>query len=192
MIRPLLSFILVMIVSCQPRSQSAEAPLPSGDVTVFTNVNVVTMEDESILQRQQVIIENQRIFSISPEAPYPNGAKIIDGSGKYLVPGLAEMHAHIPTPQHGEELIEETMFLYLAGGVTTIRGMLGHPRHLELRQQVETGDILGPVIYTSGPSINGNTAPDTETVSKMVREQKAAGYDFLKLHPGISGMYSMF
>ena len=84
------------------------------------------------------------------------------------------MHAHIPTPQAGEQLIEETFFLYLAGGVTTIRGMLGHPRHLELRTQVQDGSILGPHIYTSGPSINGNTAPDTQTAIQIVKDQQQA------------------
>ncbi|GJM28317.1 MAG: amidohydrolase [Cyclobacteriaceae bacterium] len=144
------------------------------------------MEDESPLMNQSVIILDDIIYQISKDTPtVPEGAEVIDGNGKYLVPGLAEMHAHIPTPEQGEDLIEETLFLYLAGGVTTIRGMLGHPRHLELRKQVEDGTVLGPRIYTSGPSLNGNTVPDIETATKMVREQKAAGYDFLKLHPGI-------
>ena len=143
------------------------------------------MENDNLLTAQSVVIQDDRIFSISDQAPNIPDALVIDGTGKYLVPGLAEMHAHIPTPDQGEALIEETLFLYLAGGVTTIRGMLGHPRHLELRGQVEDGTILGPHIFTSGPSINGNTAPDIDTAIGMVREQQQQGYDFLKLHPGI-------
>jgi len=153
---------------------------------VFENVNLVGMENDQPLMDYTVVVVDDKIYSISKEIQEAaEGAEIIDGTGQYLVPGLAEMHAHIPTPEQGEALIEETLFLYLAGGVTTIRGMLGHSRHLELRDQVEDGSILGPRIYTSGPSINGNTAPDVETVVSMVREQKEAGYDFLKLHPGL-------
>lgn len=153
---------------------------------MFQNVNVVTMEGEVPLLNHSVMVVDDKIYLITNNvSEIPEGTKVIDGDGKYLVPGLAEMHAHIPTPEQGEALIEETLFLYLAGGVTTIRGMLGHPRHLELRDQVEDGSILGPRIYTSGPSINGNTAPDIETVTGMVRDQRQAGYDFLKLHPGI-------
>jgi len=178
--------IAIFFTTCQssPVTQGND-PQPKGEVVVFTNVNVISMERESPLMRQTVVIEDDKIFNISPEATYPEGAQLIDGTGKYLVPGLAEMHAHIPTPGQSEELIKETLFLYLAAGVTTIRGMLGHPRHLELRSQVGEGSILGPHIYTSGPSINGNTAPDAETAVQMVREQQEAGYNFLKLHPGL-------
>jgi imidazolonepropionase-like amidohydrolase len=179
--------LAILFSGCQPgESTEDQTPLPTGEVVVFNNVNVITMESETPLMGQTVVIEDDRIFSISEAAVDIPEAEVIDGSGKYLVPGLAEMHAHIPTPDNGEDLIEETLFLYLAGGVTTIRGMLGHPRHLELRRQVEDGTTLGPRIYTSGPSFNGNTAPDVETAVSMVRAQQEAGYDFLKLHPGLT------
>ena len=184
---------IITFTTCQPgASGEEENPLPVGKVVVFSNVNVVNMESEIPLMNQDVVIEDDKIFSIVPssndqvyDSEKTKDWTFIDGGGMYLVPGLAEMHAHIPDPEQGEPLIEETLFLYLSGGVTTIRGMLGHPRHLELRDQVEDGSILGPRIYTSGPSINGNSAPDIETATGMVREQQAAGYDFLKLHPGL-------
>lgn len=183
----LLISAILLFISCQPNeSTQQQTPKPTGKVVVFNNVNVITMENETPLMGQTVVIEDDRIFSISDQAIEVPDAEVVDGTGKYLVPGLAEMHAHIPTPEQGEELIGETLFLYLAGGVTSIRGMLGHPRHLELRDQVEDGTILGPHINTSGPSFNGNTAPDVETAISMVRAQKEAGYDFLKLHPGLT------
>jgi len=179
--------IALLLVACQSRPADETEMLPAGEVVVFQNVNVVTMEADTPLTGRTVIVVDDRIHKISQEPVIvADTVTVIDGSGKYLVPGLAEMHAHIPTPEGGEELIEETLFLYLAGGVTLIRGMLGHPRHLELREQVEDGTVLGPRIYTSGPSFNGNTAPDVETATGMVRDQKAAGYDFLKLHPGLT------
>jgi imidazolonepropionase-like amidohydrolase len=64
--------------------------------------------------------------------------------------------------------------------------MLGHPRHLELRDRAARGRLISPTIYTSGPSINGNSAPTADAVVTMVTEQKAAGYDFLKIHPGLT------
>jgi imidazolonepropionase-like amidohydrolase len=63
--------------------------------------------------------------------------------------------------------------------------MLGHPEHLELRTRAARGELLSPTIYTSGPSFNGNSVPSPEVAARMVAEQKAAGYDFLKIHPGI-------
>jgi imidazolonepropionase-like amidohydrolase len=64
--------------------------------------------------------------------------------------------------------------------------MLGHPRHLELRSKIQSGEIIGPHFYTSGPSFNGNSVKTPEAGAEMVRNQKAAGYDFLKLHPGLT------
>ena len=82
--------------------------------------------------------------------------------------------------------MERVLFLYLANGITTVRGMLGQPEHLALRDDVAAGRVLGPRIYTSGPSLNGNSIPDPDSARRAVRHQKAAGYDFLKIHPGLS------
>ncbi len=161
---------------------------PATGTVAFTDVNVVPMDRERVLERQTVIVRNGRIAAMGPtgRTSVPAGALRIDGRGKYLMPGLAEMHAHIPPPQAGREVVERTLFLYLANGITTIRGMLGHPGHLVLRRQTQSGQVVGPRIYTSGPSLNGNSAKTPEVAARMITEQKAAGYDFLKLHPGLS------
>ncbi len=180
---PLLAAFLG-ILSCSSPSDAQENNAGT-KITVFKEVNVISMDSEEIIRGMDVVIENGKIKSIAEPADHGENAQIIEGGDKYLIPGLAEMHAHIPTDEAGD-LVEETLFLYLAGGVTTIRGMLGHPSHLKLRTAVETDSLLGPHITTSGPSINGNSAPDVETAANMVREQQAAGYDFLKLHPGLT------
>ncbi len=95
------------------------------------------------------------------------------------------MHAHIP-PNDNAQAHKEVLSLFAVNGVTTIRGMLGHPSHIALREQVKRGEVLGPHIYTSGPSFNGLSVKSPESADKMVREQKAMGYDFLKLHPGLT------
>jgi imidazolonepropionase-like amidohydrolase len=102
------------------------------------------------------------------------------------MPGLAEMHAHIPVPQDGNDsLVRETLFLYLSRGVTTIRGMLGNPYHLELKEMIDADSILSPRVFTSSPSLNGNTVPTPEEARRLVTQYKNDGYDFLKIHPGI-------
>ena len=109
----------------------------------------------------------------------------IDGSGKYIIPGLAEMHAHIPPPATDAKRIEETLFLYLSNGITTIRGMLGDPLHLELREKAKKGEIVSPRIFTSSPSLNGNSVTSIEEAKEKVTAYQNDGYDFLKIHPGI-------
>lgn len=158
------------------------------DVTAFRDVHVIPMDTERVLENHTVIVRNGEIAEIGPASStdIPAGATLIEGNGRYLMPGLAELHAHIPTPQGGQAAVDRTLFLYLAGGVTTIRGMLGHPLHLELRDRGAAGEIVAPRIYTSGPSFSGGSASDPAAVAAMVQEQEEAGYDLLKLHPGLS------
>ena len=182
-----LACTLLLFTSLLASGTAAQSSRQKLETVAFVNVAVVPMDEERVLQNQSVVVRNGRIAEIGPSAAVriPEGAVVVDGAGKYLMPGLAEMHAHIPSPQQGEDTIERTLFLYLSNGVTTIRGMLGHPRHLELRAQAAGGEILAPRIYTSGPSVNGNSAQTPEAAVKMVEEQHAAGYDLIKLHPGL-------
>lgn len=154
----------------------------------IVGVNVVPMNADRVLQDQTVLISGERIVALGPadEIEVAEGAQTIDAAGKYLMPGLAEMHAHIPPENAGRQWIEQVLFLYLANGITTVRGMLGQPAHLALQEQVARGAVLGPRIYTSGPSLNGNSIPDPDSAQRAVIHQAGAGYDFLKLHPGLS------
>lgn len=175
-------FILLLILSSCAKSQ----PIDLGEnASVVSNVSIINVKDGSIAEGQTVVIDSGKIIQITNNVNLPAGIKTIDGSGKYLLPGLAEMHAHIPSPQWGRSNINETLFLYLSNGVTTIRGMLGHPLHLELREQALNNEILSPRIFTSSPSVNGNTVKTVAEAREKISAYKEAGYDFLKMHPGL-------
>lgn len=154
---------------------------------VFRSVNVIPMDKEHVLKNQVVVVKDGVITAVGKQGKvkYSKEALVIDGKGKYLIPGLAEMHAHVP-PVNDLEPMKEVLSLFALNGITTIRGMLGHPLHLELRSKVESGEVLGPRFYTSGPSLNGNSVKTPEQGAEMVRQQKQTGYDFLKLHPGLT------
>ena len=156
---------------------------------VFTSVNVIPMDRERVLENQTVVVRNGKITAMgnAGTVKVDKDAFVVDAKGKYLMPGWAEMHAHVP-PIDDIEPMKDVLMLYLANGITTIRGMLGHPKHLELRSKINSGEILGPHFYTTGPSFNGQTVKTPERGAEMVREQKAAGYDFLKLHPGLTNV----
>ena len=153
---------------------------------LLENVHVVDVISGSIYENQNIVVDSGMIKAVVSDIPPSASFKErIDGSGSYVLPGLTEMHAHIPSPPVSEQRIEETLYLYLSGGVTTIRGMLGHPYHLELRRKVAAGDVLGPRVFTSSPSLNGNTVTSPEEARQKVRQYATDGYDFLKIHPGI-------
>ena len=164
----------------------AGAPPAPAATTAFVNVQVVPMDSERLVGQQTVIVEDGRIVAIGAvdEVPIPDGAQVVDGTDRYLMPGLAEMHAHVPDADSPN--IDRYFSLYVANGVTTIRGMLGQPSHLVLREALEAGEVFGPRLYTSGPSLNGRSVNGPVEARRMVREQHASGYDFLKLHPGLS------
>jgi imidazolonepropionase-like amidohydrolase len=156
---------------------------------LVTNVHIVSMDGKEVLKNQAVYILDGKIDQIIPltaQTPRMYSENLIDGQGAYIFPGLAEFHAHLPVENDGNtQLQEESMWLYLANGVLRIRSMLGHPSHIDLRARVNSGETPGPRVYISGPSFNGNSVTSPQQAAKMVREQKEAGYDHLKIHPGV-------
>ena len=185
--------MLQLVLACLCAPLAGPTDPPGGDrqaeaVTAFVDVTVIPMDRERRLPGQTVLVRGDRIVEIGPVArvKVPDGGVRVDGRGKFLIPGLAEMHAHIPGGQASDTVVERTLFMYVAGGITTVRGMLGHPRHLELRARAARGELLSPTIYTSGPSLNGNSIPDAAAAARAAIEQKDAGYDLLKIHPGVS------
>ena len=171
----------------EPAAAGAKPAPPAEGTIAFVGVNVIPMDRERILENQTVVVEGDRIVRVGPagEVEVPGGAEVIDSRGRYLIPGLGEMHAHVP-PQGGRRWMEQVLFLYLSNGITTVRGMLGQPEHLSLRDDVASGKTLGPRIYTSGPSFNGTSIPSADSARRAVAHQKEAGYDFLKIHPGLT------
>jgi imidazolonepropionase-like amidohydrolase len=156
------------------------------DTTVIVNVNVVPMASEVVLSQQTVVVVDDKIAQIGhvDSVPVPKGSTVVDGTDRFLMPGLAEMHAHLTSTD--PDSVDRMSTLFVANGITTIRGMLGQPSHLKLREQFESGAVFGPRLITSGPSLNGRSVSGAVDASRQVREQKAAGYDFVKIHPGLS------
>lgn len=173
-----------------PRFMLATLLLPAlalgGGEQVLSPVNVVSMIDGSIAREQAVVIKADRIVAVVPAAEIDSDhVGLVDGGGAWVIPGLAEMHAHVPPQQRGAQHAADVLALFLANGVTTIRGMLGEPWHLQLRKDLESGTVFGPRLVTSGPSFNGRTVSSPDQAARRVREQFEAGYDFVKLHPGL-------
>jgi len=154
--------------------------------TAFLNVNVIAMTEERVVEAQTVIVEDGVITVIGDVdgVPLPKDAVVVDGTNRYLMPGLTEMHAHVAEADSQD--LDRDFTLFIANGVTTVRGMLGRPSHLELRQQLLDGEQFGPRLITSGPSLNGNSVSSPADGVRKVNAQHAASYDFIKIHPGLS------
>lgn len=158
----------------------------SADVVVFRDANVLSMVSADV-KKATVIVRDGKIAEIRTKAgTLPKGAKVVDARGKFLMPGLAEMHGHVPPLNAPEGAVEDALFLYVANGITTVRGMLGHDGQLGLRESQKRGQIIAPNLYLAGPSFNGNSINSVDDAIARVRAQKNEGWDLLKVHPGLT------
>lgn len=179
---------LVLLAVCAVGCSVPSTPEPSGDVTAFIDVHVIPMDSERVLEHQTVVVRGDRIVELGPagQVQVPEGSLQVEGTGKYLMPGFAEMHGHIPPLDSPREYVEAVLFLYVANGVTTVRGMLGAPNQLSLREEANSGQVISPSLYLAGPSFSGNSIESPSQAEARVREQHAAGWDLLKIHPGLT------
>jgi imidazolonepropionase-like amidohydrolase len=183
----MMSAAWMLLVSVDPGLHAGE-PASWAREVAFVGVNVVPMDREGILNNQTVIVRAGRIAAVGPadSTPVSDGALQVEARDKYLMPGLAEMHGHIPPPTQPQDFIEAVLFLYVANGVTTVRGMLGAPGQLELRERARKGELLAPTLYLAGPSFSGNSIKSVDEAIQKVRQQKDEGWDLLKVHPGLT------
>ena len=177
------------LAACTPGTDRPTAPVEeTGSAYAFANVTVVSMTSDRVDADHTVVVADGRITDAGPAASVaiPPGARVIDGSGKYLAPGLADMHAHPMTTAD--------LDAYLAAGVTLIRAMWGEPAVLTLREGVASGAIAGPRIFTGGRIVDGepvihygsDIVRNAADALEVVTRHKAAGYDFIKVYSNLS------
>ncbi|MFC1881264.1 amidohydrolase family protein, partial [Thermodesulfobacteriota bacterium] len=150
----------------------------SEEIIAFKNVSLVPMTAEKIVPDQTILVKGDRIYRIgkSDEVKIPDKAKVVDGDGAFLMPGLADMHVHLtgewPLPQ---------LDLFLANGVTTVRDLDGRDFMLQWRDAIKAGQRAGPTIYAASPIIWGYEKNVAEHISK-----RKSGYDSIKLYSYLS------
>jgi imidazolonepropionase-like amidohydrolase len=178
----IVALLLVGLVSFihLPGATLHSDPQQEHQAIAFVEVNVVPMDSERVLEQQTVIVRDDKIVEIGPASavPVPSDAVPIDGRGKYLMPGLADMHVHSALFQRKSDLLT-----YVANGVTTIRDMWGNTNGLEWREQIARGELLGPTMYVSARPFFNETPKEAV---QLVDERVAAGYDFIKVYNPVS------
>ena len=161
----------------------------SAQTVAFTNVNVIPLDKERILQNQTVLVKNGIIAEIGKKVKIPKDVPVIDGRGKYLIPGLMDMHTHLlsDNDDYPDSIAEDELKVMIANGVTTIRLMIGTPEQLILRAKSAKGEIIAPTIYSASPHLTGReqgndfVVTTAEQAREAVRQSKQAGYDFIKI-----------
>jgi imidazolonepropionase-like amidohydrolase len=170
-VKRMLSGVAISFIACG--GITAVAPINSTDpshveresILAFANVRVVGMTDESIQPDRTVIVRGGRIAAIGEygRVPIPDGAIVIEGRGRYLLPSLIDMHVHARRTD---------LALYLRAGIAHVRNMWGHPAIATLVKDVESGSIAGPSIHTVSPGVDGT--PPQWPFTRQVLEAAAA------------------
>src|SRR5687767_2831577 len=136
--------VLALAMAAQPMSALSQRP-PQTPV-VIANVSVLPMDRERVLAGQTVVVERGVISQMGPprSVTIPAGAQTIDGTGKYLIPGLVDLHVHLASNPEDEQ--RAILTLFVANGVTTILNLRGTPQILELRTAIAAGRVFGPTV----------------------------------------------
>jgi len=135
-----IGLILLLLLSCTNLLSQ---------VIVIKNTNIVDVKTGSITKNVSVLINNKRIQMIAKEIKIADNAQVFDGTGKYLIPGLWDMHTHTWTA-------EGYFPLLIANGITGIRDMFGSMTVInKWKEDIANGKLIGPVIYASGPIVDG-------------------------------------
>ena len=169
------------LVLCWATSASGQSAI------AITHVSVVDGRSPTPRPDQTVVITGNRIETVGPSrsTPTPRGVQVVDGRGKFLVPGFWDMHVHTAIAG-GRDLLS----LYVANGVTGVRDMAGDWDTLKTwRSQIQRGELVGPRIVASGPYLEGGDVPIPHLLARNAAEARvgvdslaALGVDFIKVH----------
>ena len=183
---------IVLCLGCSP-SHDLEAQSAAEEVVAFTEVNVIPMDRERILERQTVVVRDGMIAEVGAfdAVAVPPEAVRIHAPGQYLLPGLTDSHIHLRST---DELVS-----YVAHGVTAVihmsGAMSGAPDILKYRENLRSGALLGPMLFTTGPILDGDppifagvseVVTTAEEARQAVAEQRRAGYDFIKVYNNLT------
>jgi len=146
---------------------------------------------------QTVLVDKERIVAVgsSSSVSIPSGAKILDATGKFLIPGLSDMHIHLTGAGEPDGSRKFMIPLLLANGITTVRDMGGYLASLvPLRKEIEDGKRLGPRIVLAGPYLDGDPpafqpaaiVTNQDDAGAAVQWLKQSGVDFLKVQSNLS------
>ncbi len=163
-----------------PPASSADTPL------AIVNATVITMASPALLERQTIVVQGGKITAVGVGASIPSGATVVDAAGRFVMPGLIDMHVHV--------LKSTDLASYTRWGVTTVRNMWGFPQIQTWQREIEAGSRPGPALVSASPGVD---APPSQwpaaqylvrpsDADSIVTELKKAGWPFIKAYTQLS------
>ena len=180
--------LLVFGAALQASAQPPAVAAPENAAVAFLDVNLIRLDRERVETGQTVLTRGDRITAIGARSAVtvPDDAIVIQGEGRYLTPGLTDAHVHLVGDGTGFGDAARPDFgdapLYLAYGVTTVFNLRGTPEQLDWRRRIQSGELVGPSIYTSGRFVNEPRVNSPDEVRDEITAQARDGYDLIKFH----------
>ena len=153
---------------------------------LFKNAMVLTMDDHRVLQNCDVRCRDGIITETGHGLP-ADGDRVMDVTGKYIMPGLIDAHVHFDQDYMG--------IMFLAAGVTTVRNMRGYAVHEDRVRRIRDGELEGPFIESTGPIFDGEdpNIPEDDNwilwtfddVERGIAYTKEHGFRFMKTYPSL-------
>lgn len=170
------------------QARNIRGALETGTLAI-TNVNVIPMTSDTVIRNATLLVRDGRVLAVGSDVRIPAEARRVDGAGKFLIPGLADMHTHLYSD---DDAVSDTagpaeLGVILANGVTAARIMIGTPEHLTYRRDVARGRVTGPQLFVASPHLVGRPQPNGITITNeqeardAVRRVSEAGYDMVKI-----------
>jgi imidazolonepropionase-like amidohydrolase len=202
----LVALLVILLFSCSPNQtfasiQSALEKIDAKGLVILEGASLIDGTGSPPRNDSVVILKDERILTVTDRGnytDYPKDSEIVNLTGRFLIPGLFDMHAHVAgvlDSSYNQTVSENTLKALLDNGITTIRNPAGPTKEsVALRDAVAAGQIKGPQIFTAGRLINGlpfptrfvETIANTEAeVREEVKSQADAGVDYVKLYVGL-------
>jgi Tol biopolymer transport system component/imidazolonepropionase-like amidohydrolase len=168
-----------------------EAPRarPKGSV-LLTGARIVTMNGNDIIERGDILITDNRITAVGAKGKVqiPIGTKVVDVTGKTIIPGFVDVHAHMWPPRGVHQTQVWQYLANLAYGVTTTRDPQSSTTDVfEYTDLVDTGDIIGPRVYTTGPGVFAQSGLDDKEATRNYIKRYKEAYHTTTLKEYVAG-----
>jgi len=180
---------VLAIVLCFSALAHTQRTNPTTPPTFITHVTVINTQTGEEARDRTVVLSGDRISDIQPTATItaPAKAEVVDGTGKYLIPGLWDMHVHTWD-------FENTYPIYVANGVTGVRDMFGPQDANKFRAELAKKTIPAPHFYLASPIVDGHPPVWPESIEvttpkqarNVVDDQQKKGADFIKVYSRLS------
>lgn len=155
---------------------------------VLSGINIYSFQKESFVKNQYVVIKDEKIASISQERPLnlDHDTDHLNLQGLFLLPGIIEMHGHLPTQEYQGAEVDDLLTLFVTHGVTTVRSVLGGSAQLSLLDRIKNEDLLAPDLVLAGPGFSGGNTKSSESAVARIEQYADEGWQLVKIFNGLS------